>query len=104
LIVTHYILEKQKEEGNKTLTIPLWAAAIPSAYAAFVYLTAVQSAERYWKTEELMFNTSDMPKKEFLNYRVADDRLARSSDTSLLGTTFIGSTTLFGPFLRADNR
>jgi hypothetical protein len=51
-----------------------------------------------------MFNTSDMPKKEFLNYRVADDRLVRSSETSLLGTTFIGSTALFGPFLRGDNR
>jgi hypothetical protein len=104
LIITHYVLEKQKEDGNKTLTIPLWAAAIPSAYAAFVYFTAVESAERYWKTEELMFNTSDMPKKEFLNYRVADDRLVRSSETSLLGTTFIGSTALFGPFLRGDNR
>lgn len=104
IVVTHYVLEKQKEDGNTTITIPLWASAIPAVYAVYVYFTAVESAERYWKTEELMFNTSDMPKKEFLNYRVADDRLAKSSEASLLGTTFIGSTALFGPFLRADAR
>jgi hypothetical protein len=104
ILITHYILEKQKKEGNNTIVIPIWTAAIPLVYAAYVYFNAVQAAEEYWKTEELLFNTSEMAEKDFLNYRVADDRLAKSSDVSLLGTTFIGSTSLFGPFLRADNR
>ena len=104
ILVTHYILEKEKEDGNTTIVIPLWTSIVPLAYGLYIYLTAVNSAENYWKTEELLFNTSEMPKKDFLNYRVADDRLAKSSEVSLLGTTFIGSTSLFGPFLRADNR
>jgi hypothetical protein len=67
ILVTHYVLEKEKEDGNITIVIPIWTALVPLGYAFFVYLTAVSSAENYWNTEELLFNNSEMPKKDFLN-------------------------------------
>lgn len=84
------------------MVVPLWLSLLPIAYAIYIYFTAVDSAEQYWKTEELHFNTSEMPKKYFLNYRVADDRLSKSSAISLGNTAIIGSSALFGPFLRGD--
>lgn len=111
LIYTHYVTKRQEEQyiadptnRQPTVVVPLWLAVFPIAYATYIYFTAVDSAEQYWKTEELHFNTSEMPKKEFLNYRIADDRLSKSSAISLGNTAIIGSSALFGPLLRGDPR
>lgn len=109
LIILHFVTKKQEDDyianpagKYSTVVVPLWLAAIPFGYGIFIWFSAIASAEKYWKTEELNFNTSTMEKKDYLNYRVVDDRLATSSAVSLVGTGFIGSSALFGPFLRAD--
>ena len=111
LIFSHYVTKSQEQEyiadpiGRKpTVVVPLWISLLPIAYATYIYFTAVSSAEQFWKTEELHFNTSEMPKKEFLNYRIADDRLSKSSAVSMANTGIIGASALFGPILRGDAR
>jgi hypothetical protein len=66
-------------------------------------LSAVDSSEQYWKSEELNFNTSEMGKKDFLNYRIADDRQKSSTALAVTNTGIIGSAALFGPYLRGDS-
>jgi len=110
LMIMHYITQEQQQEFLKnqsityqTVVVPYWLALLPAGYALYVHLNAESQAESFWKMEELDFKTSDMPKRDYLVYRVADDRLKTSSAVSLVGTGFIGSTSLFGPYLRADS-
>lgn len=109
LVAAHFVTKRQEEEytadptGKRaTVVIPLWLCALPAAFAVYTMASAVGSAESYWRAEELHFNTSEMPKREFLSYRALDDRLKVSTSASLTGTGYIGATALFGPFLRAD--
>lgn len=110
LFVLHFYTKYQQENFENDLTIkyqtviaPIWLAFIPLVYAVYTQLYAIPNARKYWESEELHFSTSDMPKKDYLVYRIADDRLQTTSAVSLLGTSFIGSTALFGPYLRADS-
>jgi len=110
LLIMHYVTQKQQDEFNKntdityqTIVVPYWLALLPLVFAVYINFSAIKQAEDFWRTEELDFRTSDMPKRDYLVYRVADDRLKTSSAVSLVGTGFIGSTALFGPFLRADS-
>lgn len=107
-VVTARWRRRQDEEATPAtgssgvFVVPLWLAALPLVYAAYTAASAAGAAEAAWRTEELHFATSDMPKKEYLEYRALDDRLKVSTATSLAGTGLIGTTALFGPFLRAD--
>ena len=111
LIYSYFVTKRQEEEyladptnRNPTVVVPLWLCALPIAYAIYTYYTAVSSAEQYWRAEELNFNTSEMAKSEFLNYRIADDRQKAGHAVSMANTGVIGSTALFGAYLRGDPR
>lgn len=110
LMIMHSRTQDQADEFNKnpnihyrTIVVPYWLAILPALYALYINFTAISSSEDFWKTEELDFKTSDMQKRDYLTYRSSDDKLRTSSAVSLLGTGFIGSTSLFGPYLRADS-
>ena len=110
LLISHYITEKQEEEflagreNQPSVVVPLWLCALPSLYAIYTFFSATSSSESYWKSEELNFQTSEMPKKDYLNYRVGDDRQKLSSGVAFANTGIIGSTALFGAYLRGDAR
>lgn len=112
LLWGHFASQRRDDDYDKTDTtlvtipvvLPIWLPFLPLAYAAITSFTAVSAAKQFWMSENLFFETSDMPKKEFLQYRVGDDRAHYSSTVAAAGTAFIGNTALFGPFLRADNR
>jgi len=111
LMYSHYVTKRQEDEyiadptnKNPTVVVPLWLCALPIVFAIYTYFSATSSAESFWKSEELNFHTSDMPKRDYLNYRVADDRLKVSSGVALTNTALIGSTALFGSYLRGDPR
>lgn len=111
LMYSYFVTKRQEEEyiadptnRNPTVVVPLWLCALPIAFAIYTYFSAIPSAEHFWRSEELNFDTSEMPKSEFLNYRIADDRQRVSSALSVTNTGLIGSTALFGAYLRGDPR
>ena len=110
LLVSHYITKKQEDEYlagldvQPTVVVPLWLCALPGLYAIYVFITAIPTSESFWKSEELNFSTSEMPKKDYLNYRVGDDRQKLSTGVAFANTGIIGSTALFGSYLRGDAR
>lgn len=111
LIYSHYVTKSQEQEyianpagRQPTVVVPLWLSLLPIGYATYIYVTAVKSAENFWKSEELHFNTSEMPKSEFLTLRVGSDRVDKSSAVSIGNTAIIGASALFGPLLRGDPR
>jgi hypothetical protein len=111
LLYSHYVTKRQEAQyiadpvgRQPTIVVPIWLALIPIFYAFYTYFTAVRSAEMFWKTEELHFNTAEMNKKDYINYRIGDDRLKMSSGVAVANTAIIGSSALFGPLLRGDSR
>jgi|694.fasta_scaffold09429_21 hypothetical protein len=94
--------EKRGDPGPKPLYLPLWLTLLPIFYFLWYYFTAETSSRDLLETEKLLFTESGMKKSDFLNFRAGEDRAKFSSLVAASGALFIGSTALFGPFLRGD--
>lgn len=111
LLYANYVTLKQQDDfindpanKNPVIVIPTWLALLPILYAFYVAIYSQQTFMKHWESEVIHFNSSEMNKSDFLNYRRNDDRQQSSGSISLANTGIIGSAALFGPFLRADNR
>jgi hypothetical protein len=110
LFIAHYQTKKNQEKYEQnindtpSIVVPLWLCFLPIAFAVYTALTALDTAEQYWATEQLNFETTGMNKEAFLNYRIPDDRLITSTGSSLIGTSGIVGAAILGPWARADNR
>jgi hypothetical protein len=94
--------DDREHDRPKPLYIPLWLTLVPLAYFLWYYFTAETSSKESLETEKLMFAESGMKKADFLNYRAGEDRAKLSGIIAISGALFIGSTALFGPFLRGE--
>jgi hypothetical protein len=96
-------LEKRNDPDRyKPLYIPLWLAFFPLLYFIWYAYTAQTSLKDTLETEKLFFAESGMKKSDFLNFRAGEDRAKLSGVIAISGALFIGSTALFGPFLRGE--
>ena len=104
LIVINLGQRESERRGDRPrpLYIPVWLTALPIIYFFWYYYTAQTSSTDQLETEKLLFTESGMKKADFLNFRAGEDRSRMSSIVAASGAIFIGSTALFGPFLRGD--
>jgi hypothetical protein len=107
LMFSYFVTKRQEEEyiadptnRNPTVVVPLWLCALPLVYATYVYFTAVHTSRAFWESEVLNFDTSDMNKNAYLNYRAADARQNTQSAVAVTNTAIIGATSILGPFAR----
>lgn len=110
LFIAHYQTKKNREKYNQEINttpsviVPLWLCILPIAFALYTALTASEKAKHFWESEQLNFETSTMKKDEYISFRALDDRLEKSTASSLLGTSGIIGAAILGPWARADNR
>ena len=107
LLYSYSITKRQEEEyiadpinRNPTVVVPLWLCFIPLIYGIYTYFTAVSHSRAFWERESLNFDTSDMNKNAFLNYRAADNRQNVQSAVAVTNTGLIAATSILGPFAR----
>jgi len=98
----HHEDHDRDRDRQKPLYIPLWLTLVPLLYFVWYYMTAETSSRDSLETEKLLFAESGMKKADFLNYRAGEDRAKLSGIIAISGALFIGSTALFGPFLRGE--
>jgi hypothetical protein len=75
---------------------------IPLLFGAIYTSGTYRSADTLWETEKLEFSLSDMSKKEYLNFKVGDDRTQTNFLASATSATILTGSALLGPFLRGD--
>ncbi len=101
-IVVGYLYTRSK--GPSEFKVPAWLIAVPVAlailYAAREYSTTFQQIN----TDNIEYQLSGMSKKDYLNYKIGDDRTNTSFGASAMSSGLLSGTNVLGPFLRADAR
>jgi hypothetical protein len=93
---------RTKDDPTNSFQVPLWLCFLP---AVFFFLYAGQSSfnvERDTSRDAIEYQLSGMTKKDFLTYKVGDDRAATSFLGSATSAGILSGVNLLGPFLRAD--
>ena len=106
LFVSSFLTHNAADETSPRyhFYVPLWVSFVPLLFG-FVYtyaMTQMGSSDLAWKTEKLEFSLSDMNKKEYLNFKVGDDRTNKNFLASLTSASILSGSALLGPFLRGD--
>jgi len=92
----------EENHHHKGLHLPIWMILAPGIYFIWFLYFSQHNVSETLQTEKILFAESGMKKSEFINFRAGEDRARLSSLVAAAGAIFIGSTALFGPFLRAD--
>lgn len=87
---------------RKHFYVPVYMPAVPLLFGIFYTYNATERDLMAWKAEELEYSLSNMPKKEYLQYRVGDDRTNKSFFGTATSAAIISGTNLLGPYIRAD--
>lgn len=106
LFVASFMTSGAADEGSPRyhFYVPLWVSFVPLLFGlVYTYsMTQMSSTDLAWNTEKLEFSLSDMNKKEYLNFKVGDDRTNKNFLASLTSASILSGSALLGPFLRAD--
>jgi hypothetical protein len=54
--------------------------------------------------EQMELKLGEMSKKEYINYKIGDDRTSRSLVGSTTSALILSGSNILGPFLRGDRR
>ena len=109
LFLAYLITKKQDEEYKQdptstspTVVVPLWMCAAPIVYAIYTYYTAIPEAEKLWNTEKLNLQASKMELKDYINFRVGDERAKQGAGFNFVNTSILAGSSLFGKWLRGE--
>ena len=100
VLFVSYLRTRSKPEN--TFKVPLWLCFIPAAFWLIYAAQSSYSVDRDTSTDAIEFQLSGMSKKDFLNYKVGDDRASKAFAASATSAGLLSGTNLLGPFLRAD--
>jgi hypothetical protein len=90
------------EDPRYHFFVPAWVVPLPLIFG-FVYTSGMhKSVDVLWQSEQLEFGLSDMSKKEYLNFKVGDDRTRTNFLASATSASILTGSALLGPFLRGD--
>lgn len=82
--------------------IPWWVVILPILLGLLHTMTVYGGLGSSFQTEALEHRLSGMSKRDYLNYKVGDDRTSRSAAASATSAGVLAGSNLLGPFLRAD--
>lgn len=91
-----------KDHTTNAFHIPAWILCVPILFGLFYALSAHASLTGEMDNEELELKLSGMSHKEYLNYKIGDDRATRSLTGTAMSAGILASSNVLGPFLRAD--
>ena len=100
VLLVSYIRTRSHEEGS--FKVPLWLCFIPTLFLIIYAAQSASGVDSESATDAIEFQLSGMSKKDFLNYKVGDDRASKAFAASATSAGILSGTNLLGPFLRAD--
>lgn len=100
VLVVSYFRTNGSPSGS--FKVPLWLCFIPTLFLLIYAAQSSSSVDNDTATDAIEFQLSGMSKKDFLNYKVGDDRASKAFAASATSAGILSGTNLLGPFLRAD--
>lgn len=99
--VAYYMTRSRPDTSFK---VPFWLIAIGPIIALLYAARAYSNSIQQFNTDSIELQLSGMTKKDYLNYKVGDDRAAMGFAASATSAGMLSGSNILGPFLRADNR
>lgn len=90
------------DRPSNEFKVPLWLAGLPLLLGLLYGARSASQARSELSTGEIELTLSGMSKRDYLNYKVGDDRTDKSFAASATSATILAGTNVLGPFLRAD--
>jgi hypothetical protein len=84
--------------------VPLWLVVLPAVYVLYFSASVLKNVHDTLESEKLEYQLSGMTKKEYINFKVGDDRLKSSFAGSVFTTGLLSGASVLGPFIRNDAR
>jgi len=104
LSVGHYLTRQYENEEfpRKHFYIPYYIPLLPILFGITYTFAGWKSDETAFRSEEIEYTLSDMPKKEYLQYRIGDDRTTMGLVANATSAGILATTNIMGPYFRAD--
>jgi len=104
LLVGYFNTRQYSDEEfpRKNFYVPFYICLVPLVFGIIYTAGSWNSEDIQWKAEELEFSLSGMPKKEYLQYRIGDDRANKSFLGTATSAGILAGTNILGPTIRAD--
>jgi len=93
-----------REKESTEFRVPIWLVPVPLTLALLYAANVAYQSELDLATERIEQQLSGMSKKDYLNYKIGDDRATRSFMASATSAGILASSGILGPFLRGDRR
>jgi hypothetical protein len=84
------------------IQVPLWLAIFPALFVLLYMARVGSNLMSDYQSEKLEYTLSGMSKRDYLNYKIGDDRTAKSFAASATSAGVLSGANILGPFLRAD--
>lgn len=100
-LLAAYIVTKDND-GTVALKIPLWLVLLPLLIFLMYSSSLKTNMSRNFLKETLEHKLSGMDKKDYLNYKAADDRASKSFLGSATSAGILSGSNILGPYFRSD--
>ena len=101
IFVSHLLTESN---GPDAFHVPIFIVPIPLVLVFFYATFAQSNLHNMLESETYEMERSGMTTKEYLNYKIGDDRTTKSLMGSLASSLILSGSGVLGPFLRGDRR
>jgi hypothetical protein len=99
-ILIAYLLSRNN--AANTFHVPFWLLFVPPAFGIIYQARMSFNLSNDLAAERIEYQLSGMSKKDYINYKVGDDRTAKSFAASATSAGILSATNIAGPFLRGD--
>ena len=93
-----------KSRPADELKVPAWLITVPPVFGLLYATHARAGALQQLESDAIEQQLSGMSKKDYIGYKIGDDRTATSFAATATSAGVLSGTNLLGPFLRGDNR
>ena len=93
-----------QSNGPDAFHVPFFIIPIPLVLVFFYATFAQSNLKNMLDSETYELERSGMSTKEYLNYKIGDDRTTKSLMGSLASSLILSGSGVLGPFLRGDRR
>jgi len=92
-----------RDEPSTSFIVPLWLVGIPFMLLLLYSVSKFTQYRSKYDAELLEQQLSGMSKKDYLNYKIGDDRSKLGFAASATSAGVLAGTNLLGPFLRGEH-
>jgi len=99
-ILIAFLITRTNDPGY--FKVPWWLALIPFAFGVLYQYKMYTNLSLDLASENIEYQLSGMSKKDYINYKIGDDRATKSFAATATSAGLLSGTNILGPFLRGD--